>query len=134
MPADGYRLALYLRSLKRLSAIPADYIDLPRGPDDGAADWADIFDAAVDGFLAAALGGSLHGLAAGIDFVLAYDFNNPCLGFRGQCCYRPAVFVVLLDMKSVGLGGGLEFKIVVVTVVAYVLNVMLQVVEMPNIG
>ena len=71
MTADGYRLALYLRSLKRLSAIPADYIDLPRGPDDGAADWADIFDAAVDGFLAAALGGSLHGLAAGIDFVLA---------------------------------------------------------------
>lgn len=41
---------------------------------------------------------------------------------------------MLLDMKSVGLGGGLEFKIVVVTVVAYVLNVMLQVVEMPNIG
>lgn len=37
-------------------------------------------------------------------------------------------------MKSVGLGGGFEFKIVVVTVVAYVLNVMLQVVEMPNIG
>ena len=51
MPADGYRLALYLRSLKRLSAIPADYIDLPRCPDNGAAAGADIFDAAVNGFV-----------------------------------------------------------------------------------
>ena len=50
---------------------PADYIDLLRGPDDGATDRADIFDTAVGGFLAPTLGGSLYGLAAGIDFVLA---------------------------------------------------------------
>ena len=68
MPADGYRLALYSCSLEWLSA---DYIDLPRGPDDGATDRADIFDTAVGGFLAPTLGGSLYGLAAGIDFVLA---------------------------------------------------------------
>ena len=71
MPADGYRLALYSCSLEWLSAVPADYIDLPRVPDDGATDRTDIFDTAVGGFLAPTLGGSLYGLAAGIDFVLA---------------------------------------------------------------
>ena len=71
MPADGYRLALYSCSPEWLSAVPADYTDLPRVPDDGATDRADIFDTAVGGFLAPTLGGSLYGLAAGIDFVLA---------------------------------------------------------------
>ena len=77
--------------LERFSAIPADYIDLARCPDKCTAAGADIFDTAVGGFLAPTLGGSLYGLAAGIDFVLAYGFNDPCLGFRGQCCYYPAI-------------------------------------------
>ncbi len=32
-------------------------------------------------------------------------------------------------MQAVGFGGGFEFNIVVIAVVAYVLNVMLQIVE-----
>ena len=129
------RLPLFsLFPLEWLSAIPADYIDLPRCPDNGAATGADIFDAAVNGFLTPALGGAFHRQAAGVDLVLTQGFSDPCLRLRGQRCYRPAILGVLLDMQTVGLGGGLEFKIVVVTVVAYVLNVMLQVVEMPNIG
>ena len=43
-----------------LPTIPADYIDLPRCPDDGAAAGADIFNAAVFGFFAPAFGGAFH--------------------------------------------------------------------------
>lgn len=43
--------ALFLFPLESLSAISADYIDLPRCPDNGAAAGADIFDAAVNGFV-----------------------------------------------------------------------------------
>ena len=43
-----------------LSAIAADYIDLPRCPDDGAAAGADIFDTAVLGFFAPAFSSAFH--------------------------------------------------------------------------
>ena len=124
------RLPLFsLFPLESLSAIPADYIDLPRCPDDGAAAGADIFDAAVNGFLTSALGGAFHRQAAGVNFILTQGFFDPCLRLRGQRCYRPAILGVLLDMQAVGLSGGLKFLVVVIAVVAYVLDAMNQIVE-----
>ena len=49
------------------------------------------------------------------------------LGVQGRD--GPAVFVVLLDMKAVGLGGLLELLVVVVPVVAYILDAVGQVVQ-----
>ena len=98
--------------LERLSAIPADYIDLPCYPDDSAAAGADIFDTAVDGFLASALGGAFYRQAAGVDFILSQNFSDPCL--RGQRRYRPAILGVLLEMQAVSLGSGLKFLVVIV--------------------
>lgn len=49
---------------------------------------------------------------------------------RGQRRYRPTVFVVLLNVQPMGLGGGFEFQVVVIAVVAYVLDTMHQIVEM----
>ena len=60
--------------LERFSAIPADYIDLARCPDNCTAAGADIFDTAVNGFLTAALGTSLYRQTAGIDTGLAQGF------------------------------------------------------------
>ena len=78
--------AFVLFPLEWLTAISADYIDLPRCPDDSAAAGADIFDAAVNGFLTPALGGAFHRQAAGVDLVLAQSFSDPCLRLRGQRC------------------------------------------------
>ena len=70
--AGTLRLPLFsLFPLESLSTIPADYIDLPRCPDDSAAAGADIFDTAVNGFLTSALSGAFHRQAAGVDLVLA---------------------------------------------------------------
>ena len=52
---------------KRFPAVCAGYIDLSGCPYDGAAAGADIFDAAVDGFLAPAFGDSGGLQAAGVD-------------------------------------------------------------------
>ena len=90
--------AFSLFPLESLTAIPADYIDLPRCPDDSAAARTDIFDTAVNGFHTPALGGAFHWQAAGVYFILAQDFSNPCLRLRGQRCYRPAILGVLLNM------------------------------------
>ena len=60
--------------LEWLTAIPADYIDLPRCSDDSAAARADIFDTSVNGFLTSALGSAFHRQAAGVDLVLAQGF------------------------------------------------------------
>lgn len=107
------RLPLFsLFPLESLSAVPADYIDLPRCPDNGAAAGADIFDAAVNGFLTPAFGGAFYRQAAGVDFILSQNFSDPCL--RGQRRYRPAILGVLLDMQAVSLGSGLKFLVVIV--------------------
>ena len=127
------RLPLFLFPLKSLSAIPADYIDLPRCPDDGAAAGADIFNTAVNGFLTSALGGAFHRQATGANFILTRGFSDPCLRLRGQRCYRPAILGVLLDMQAVGLSGGLKFLVVVIAVVAYGLDAMHQIVEMRHL-
>ena len=52
---------------KRFPAVCAGYIDLTGCPYDGAAAGADIFDAAVDGFLTPAFGDSGGLQAAGVD-------------------------------------------------------------------
>ena len=96
---------LFLFPLEWLSAIPADYIDLPRRSDDSAAAEADIFDTAVNGFLTPALAGAFHRQAAGVDIVLAQGFSDPRLCLRGQRRYRPSVFVVLLNVQAMSLGG-----------------------------
>lgn len=85
---------------------------LPRCPDNGAAAGADIFDAAVNGFLTPAFGGAFYRQAAGVDFILSQNFSDPCL--RGQRRYRPAILGVLLDMQAVSLGSGLKFLVVIV--------------------
>ena len=115
--------------LERFSAIPADYIDLARCPDNCTAAGADIFDTAVNGFLTAALGTSLYRQTAGIDTGLAQGFLDPSFRLRGQRRNRPAVLGVFLDMKAMNLGGGLEFHVVVIAVVAYVLYIMFQIVK-----
>ena len=125
--------AFVLFPLEWLTAIPADYIDLPRCSDDGAAAGTNIFNAAVNGFLTSALSGAFHRQAAGVDLVLTQSFSDPCLSLRGQRCYRPAILGVLLDMQAVGLSGGLKFLVVVVAVVAYVLDAMNQIVEMRHL-
>ena len=86
-------------------------------------------DTAVLGFFAPALSGAFHRQAAGVDFILAQGFSDPCLRLRGQRRYCPSVFVVLLNVQPMGLGGGFEFQVVVIAVVAYVLDAMHQIVE-----
>ena len=120
---------VFLCLLERLSAIPTDYIDLARCPDNGSTAGADIFDTAIFRFFASAFGGSQLLQAACIDTGLAYGFSDPCPRLRGQCRYRPAVFLVFFNMQAVGLGGGLKFHVVIIAVVAYVLNVMHQIVK-----
>ena len=108
--AEALRPPLFaLCLLERLSAIPTDYIDLPRCPDNGSTAGADIFDTAVFRFFAPAFGGSQLLQAACIDTGFAYGFSDPCLRLRGQCRYRPSVFLVLFNMQAVGLSGGLKF-------------------------
>lgn len=53
---------------------------------------------------------------------------DPCFGFWSQGRNRPAVFGMFLNMQAVGFGGSFEFHIVVISVVAYVLDIMLQVI------
>ena len=108
-------------------------MNLPRCPDNGAAAGANIFDAAVDGFLTPALGGAFHRQAAGVDLVLTQGFSDPCLRLRGQRRYRPAVLGVFLNVQAMGLSGSLKFLVVVVAVVAYVLEAMNQIVEMRHL-
>lgn len=53
---------------------------------------------------------------------------DPCFGFRSQGRNRPAILGMLLNMQAVGFGGGLELHIVVIAVVVYVLDIMLQII------
>ena len=49
------------------------------------------------------------------------NHNNHNNHNRSQRCHRPVL--VLFNMQAVGLGGGLEFHVVVIAVAANVLNV-----------
>lgn len=126
-------------------AVAAYHVDLPRGSNDGSAMWADILDAAVlagaapafDGrgrFAALVIVGFGFDLerrfAAGGYILHARLLGQPFGGFFGQRRDRPAISGVVLDVQAVGFGGFLEFLIVVVPVVADVLDLMGQVVEM----
>lgn len=126
-------------------AVAAYHVDLPRGSNDGSAMWADILDAAVlagaapafDGrgrFAALVIVGFGFDLerrfAAGGYILHARLLGQPCGGFFGQRRDRPAVGGVMLNVQAVGLGGFFEFLIVVVPVVADILDLMGQVVEM----
>ena len=126
-------------------AVAAYHVDFPRGSNDGSAMWADILDAAVlagaapafDGrgrFAALVIVGFGFDLerrfAAGGYILHARLLGQPCGGFFGQRRDRPAVGGVMLDVQAVGLGGVLEFLVVVIPVVADILDLMGQVVEM----
>ena len=126
-------------------AVAAYYVDLPRGSNDGSAMWADVLDAAILAGAAPAFDGCSrfaalvivgfgfdleHRFAAGGYILHAGLLSQPFGGFFAQCRDRPAVGGVVLDVQAVGFGGFLEFLIVVVPVVADVLDLMGQVVEM----
>ena len=126
-------------------AVAAYYVDLPRGSNDGSAMWADVLDAAILAGAAPAFDGRGRFAAlviVGLGFDLEHCFTaggyilhtgllcQPCGGFFGQRRDRPAVGGVMLNVQAVGLGGFFEFLIVVVPVVADVLDLMGQIVEM----
>ena len=113
---------------KRFPAVCANYIDLAGCPYDGAAAGADIFDASVDGFFAPAFGASGCLQAAGMDAGISQGGYDPCFGFRSQGRNRPAVFCMFLNMEAVGFGGGLKLHIVIIAIVAYVRDIMLQII------
>lgn len=89
---------------------------------------ADKFDASVDGFLAPTFGASGCLQTIGVDAGISQGGYNPCFGLRSQGRNRPAVFRMFLNMQPVGFGSGFELHIVVIAVVAYVLDAMLQVI------
>ena len=126
-------------------AVTAYYVDLPRGSNDGSAMRADVLDAAIFAGAAPAFDGRSR-FAVLVIVRLGFDLENrfaaggyilhagllgqPCGGFFGQRRDRPAVGGVMLDVQAVGLSGVLEFLVVVIPVVADVLDLMGQVVEM----
>ena len=126
-------------------AVAAYYIDLPRGSNNSSAMRADVLDAAILAGAAPAFDGrgrfaafGIVGLgfdlerrfAAGGYILHAGLLGQPFGGFFGQRRDRPAVGGVMLNVQAVGLRGFLEFLVVVVPVVADVLDLMGQVVEM----
>ena len=132
-------------------AVTAYYVDLLRGPDNGPALGANVLDAAVlAGAASAALYGDRgfvailtviialyldleDGLTAGGEILHSRLLGQPFGGFFGQGRYRPSVGSVMLDVKAVGLGGCFEFLVVVVAVVAYILNLVNQVVKVGHL-
>lgn len=147
--SGGWPLFLLSCYFKWYIAVPAYHVDLLRRPDDRAAYRADVLDAPVlaglasspDGgrgfltaFVAVALGLDLEqGFAAGSNILHAGLLGQPRRRFRGQRRDRPAVGGVLLDVQAVSLGRLLEFHVVVVAVVAHVLDVVRQVVEVRHL-
>ena len=126
-------------------AVAAYHVDLPRGSDNGSAMRADVLDAAILAGAAPAFDGRGRFAAlviVGLGFDLEHCFTaggyirhtgllcQPCGGFFGQRRDRPAVGGVMPNVQAVGLRGFLEFLVVVVPVVADVLDLMGQVVEM----
>ena len=137
MPAR--RLACGLSAFEWYVAVAAYYVDLLRGPDNGSALGANVLDAAVlAGAASATLYGyrrffaviviivALHldlegGLTAGGKVIHTRLLCQPFGGFLRQGRYRPAVGSMMLNVKAMGFGGGLELLVMVIAVVAYVL-------------
>lgn len=132
-------------------AVAAYYVDLLGRSDDGSALGANVLDAAV---LAGATSATLYGdrgffaviviivalyldleggLTAGGEILHTRLLGQPFGGFFGQSRYRPSVCAMMLDMKAVSFGSGLEFLVVVVAVVAYILDLVNQVVKMSHL-
>lgn len=107
--------------LEWFSAVPADYIDLAHCQDNSTATGADIFDTAVNGFLTASPGATPNWQAAGTNTGLTQGFLDLRLCLRGQCCYRPAVFLVLLNFQIMGFGGGLKLHVVIIAIVGEII-------------
>ena len=117
-------------------AVATYHVDLPRGSNDGSAMRADILDAAIFAGAAPAFDGRGRFAAlviVGFGFDLERRFAAGGYirhaGLLGQP-FGPAVGGVMLDVQAVDLGGVLEFLVVVIPVVADVLDLMGQVVEM----
>lgn len=130
--------------------VAAYHIDLPSGPDDGSAMRADVLDAAVLAGAAPALDGRggfavlaaiivpldldlEGGLAVRGDVAQFRLLGDPGGGIWRQIRYRPSVGVVVADGQTVGFGGFLEFFVVVVSVVGYVLDPMGEIVEVGHL-
>lgn len=115
-------------------AVAAHYVDLFRRPDDSAVMGANVLDATIlrglppaldgrGGFLAVRLGLDLEQrLAAGGNVLHTGLLGQPFCRFVGQRRYRPAIGGMMLDVQTVGFGCILEFLVVVIAVVAYVLD------------
>ena len=119
-------------------------------PTDGSAFRADILDAAVLASAAPALDGrGGFAILVPLAVALALDsdgaqavrgdvaqlrlLRDPGGGFRRQIRYRPSIGVVVVDGQAVRFGGFLEFLVVVVSVVGYVLHLVDQVVQMSHL-
>lgn len=144
-PVGGRLLAVGLGLLKGYVAVAAYHVDLSRGANDGSAMRADVLDTAVfagaasalDGrgrfaaFVIVGLGFDLeHRFAAGGYILHAGLLGQPCGSFLGQRRNCPAIGGVMLNVQAVCLSRFFEFLVVVVPVVADVLDLMGQVVEM----
>ena len=145
------RLAHGSGAFERYVAVAAYYVDLLGRPDDSPALGANVLDAAI---LAGATSATLYGdcgffaviviivalyldleggLAAGSEILHTRLLGQPFGGFFGQSRYRPSIGAMMLDVKAVGFGSGLEFLVVVVAVVAYILDLVNQVVKMGHL-
>ena len=119
-------------------------------PTDGSAFRADILDAAVLASAAPALDGrGGFAILVPLAVALALDsdgaqavrgdvaqlrlLRDPGGGFRRQIRYRPSIGVMVADSQAVGLGGFLEFLVVIVSVVGYVLDPVGEVVEVGHL-
>ena len=132
-------------------AVAAYYVDLLGRSDDGPALGANVLEATVlAGGAPAALYGdrcffaviviivALYldlegGLAAGGEILHAGLLGQPFGGLSGQGRYRPAIGAMMLNAKAVGFGGGFESLVVVVAVVAYILDLVNQVVKVGHL-
>lgn len=149
MPAR--RLAYGSGSFEGYIAVAAYYVDLLGCPDDCSALRANVLDAAVlTGAASTALYGDRGFVAIVVVIVTLYLdlegglatcseifhtglLGQPFGGFFRQGRYRPSICAMMLDVKAMGFGGILEFLVVVVAVVAYILDLVNHVVEMGHL-
>ena len=142
------RFRISFGNLEGYVAVATYHIHQLGRPDDGSAFRADILDAAILAGTAPALGGR-GGFAIIVPLALALDpdgglavcgnvaqfrlLGDPGGGFRRQIRYRPSIGVMVADGQAVGFGGFLESLVVVVSVVGYVLDPVVEVVEVGHL-